>query len=93
MVRIPQLGYLQWRNREGAIAGGNTHRERNAEIQRLTRAFSQRYDRAIHERFVALGVDDFVWREGENTFLRMGNVPNPEVEPHCTLTLPPPRVA
>ncbi len=89
MVRVPQLGYVQWRNRGGSIQGGNTHQERNAEIQRLTRAFSQRYDRAIHERFLALGVDDFVWKEGESSFLRMGNVVNPTPEPHCTLTLPP----
>jgi O-antigen biosynthesis protein len=88
MARVPRLSYLQWRNREGAIARGNTHQARNQEIQRLTRAFSQRYDRAIHERFLALGVDDFVFAEGEDSFLRLQSVPNPGVEPHCTLLCP-----
>ena len=88
-ARVPRLGYIQWRNRDdGRITGGNTHQERNQEIQRLTRAFCQHYDAAIHRRFVELGVDDFVWKEGEDTFLRMMAVPNPAVEPHCTLLMP-----
>jgi hypothetical protein len=88
MARVPRLGYVQWRNPAGAIAAGNTHQERNKEIQRLTRAFAQRYDAAIHDRFLALGVDDFAWREGEDTFSRLFSVPNPAFEPHCTLLLP-----
>jgi glycosyl transferase family 2 len=85
MVRVPRLGYLQWRNPSGAIQHGNTHQERNQEIQRLTRAFSQRHDAAIHQRFVELGVDDFVWQAGEDSFARLSSVQNPSVEPHCTL--------
>ncbi|HEY3495287.1 MAG TPA: glycosyltransferase [Polyangiaceae bacterium] len=88
MARVPRLTYLQWRNRPGQIALGNTHQARNQEIQRLTRAFSQRYDAAIHERFLALGVDDFVWKGGEDSFSRMFGVAKPEVEPHCTLYVP-----
>jgi glycosyltransferase involved in cell wall biosynthesis len=88
MARVPNLGYIQWRNDGGAIAKGNTHQERNKEIQRLTRAFAQRYDAAIHQRFLDLGIDDFVWKEGENTYGRMRAVPSPAVESHCTLVLP-----
>lgn len=80
MARVPTLCYIQWRNE-----GGNTHRDRNQEIQRLVRSFSTWYDGAIHERFVELGVDDFVYQEGQMTFWRLNHVPNPEVEPHCTL--------
>jgi glycosyl transferase family 2 len=87
MARVPRLGYLQWRNPSGAIQRGNTHQERNQEIQRLTRAFSQRYDAAIHQRFLELGVDDFVWQAGEDTFARLSRIENPSVEPHCTLLL------
>jgi glycosyltransferase involved in cell wall biosynthesis len=87
MVRVPRLGYLQWRNPSGAIQQGNTHQERNQEIQRLTRAFSQRYDAAIHARLLELGVDDFVWRGGENSFARLFDVANPSIESHCTLLL------
>ena len=51
-------------------------------------AFAQRYDAAIHQRLLDLGVDDFVWKEGEDTFLRMQAVPSPAVEAHCSLILP-----
>ena len=57
MVHIQRLGYIQMISREG----GNTHRRRNAEIQRLVALFQQRYDAQIHARFEELGVDDFVW--------------------------------
>lgn len=86
MARLPKLGYLQWRNRGGPIGGGNTHKARNKEIHRLTRAFSQHYDAAIHARLLELGVDDFVWKDGESSYWRLWSVPNPEHESHCTLT-------
>jgi O-antigen biosynthesis protein len=88
MARVPKLGYLQWRNRGGAIEGGNTHKARNKEIQRLTRAFSEHYDGQIHARLLALGVDDFIWKEGASSYSRLSSVPNQEVESHCTLLLP-----
>jgi glycosyltransferase involved in cell wall biosynthesis len=87
MARVPRLGYLQWRNPSGAIQHGNTHQERNQEIQRLTRAFSQRYDAAIHARLLELGVDDYVWRAGEDSFTRLQEIAKPSVESHCTLLL------
>lgn len=90
MVRVPRLGYLQWRNPPGSIAKGNTHQERNKEIQRLTRAFSQRYEPAIHARFVELGVDDYVHHDLEDSFERARSLPKPEVEQHCTLFFEPP---
>jgi hypothetical protein len=80
MARIPRLCYVQFRNVEG-----NTHLERNQEIQRLVRCLAQWYDRPIHERLLQLGVDDFVWKEGEDTFCRLHAVPNPEQESHCTI--------
>lgn len=82
MCRIPHMCYIQYRNE-----GGNTHRERNQEIQRLVRYFSQWYDKAIHERFEELGVDDFVWEEGKSSVSRLSSVPNQSVESHCTITV------
>jgi hypothetical protein len=37
----------------------------------------------IHNRFLELGCEDFIWNEtnGYSDF----NIPNPEVEPHVTL--------
>lgn len=80
MVRVPAFCYIQFRNKEG-----NTHMVRNKEIQRLVRHFSQWYDKQIHERFLELGVDDFLYQEGEPSFWRSGKVGIPDVEPHCTL--------
>ncbi len=80
MARVPRLCYLQYRN-----AAGNTHRDRNQEIQRLVRFLSGWYDAAIHRRLCELGVDDFVWKRGENSFARLQQVPNPDPEPHCTI--------
>ena len=80
MIRVPRLGYIQYMN-----ATGNVQRQRNQEIQRLVRMFRQAYDRKIHERFLELGVDDFVW-DDENGRSDL-EVENPEIESHCTLTV------
>lgn len=79
MLRIPHMCYLQYRN-DGV---GNTHRERNQEIQRLVRYFSQYYDEQIHARLVELGVDDFIYEQGRS-FMNLHN-PNPPEESHCTI--------
>ena len=80
MARVPKLCYIQYAD------GGSTNRVRNKEIQRLVRSFSEWYDSAIHRRFVELDVDDFVWQYNASSFSRLETVPNPKVEPHCTLT-------
>ncbi len=83
MCRVPVMCYVQYRN----FGVGNTHQSRNREIQRLVRSFSQWYDKRIHERFLELGVDDFVWKDGEDTFCRMGHIPNQPEESHCTVLM------
>jgi glycosyltransferase involved in cell wall biosynthesis len=81
MCRVPEMCYVQYRN----FGVGNTHQSRNPEIQRLVRNFSQFYDKRIHERFLELGVDDFVWQEGKNTFWEMQQIINQPIESHCTI--------
>jgi glycosyltransferase involved in cell wall biosynthesis len=78
MVHIPRLGYLQYWD------GGNTQRVRNKDIQRHVRYFRWKYDRRIHDRFVALGIDDYVWDEAGG-FSNLER-PNPEVVPVASLT-------
>jgi len=78
MILIPKLCYIQYYN-----SIGNTQRQRNQEIQRLTRYFQQGYDQAIHGRFLALGVNDYVWNEAGN--YTDWNIPNPSEEQHCSL--------
>jgi hypothetical protein len=59
-VHIRNFGYIQYHNN---ASSGNTHKARNAEIQRLVRYFRNAYNERIHQRLVELGVDDFVWQE------------------------------
>jgi glycosyltransferase involved in cell wall biosynthesis len=59
MVHIQRFGYIQYFNNSSS---GNTQWQRNTEIQRLVKYFRARYEAQIHERFVELGVDDFIWR-------------------------------
>jgi glycosyltransferase involved in cell wall biosynthesis len=79
MARIPKLGYIQY------IEGGNnTQRVRNADIQRHVRYLRGVYDWHIHERFLELGLNDFVWNEEGYSDL---SVPNPEEEPIASITV------
>ena len=82
MALIPKMCYIQYRNSTGNTSVGEG--SRNKDIQRLVRYFSDWYDTRIHERFIELGVDDFVWKEGENTFRKL-NMPNSKIESHCTI--------
>lgn len=84
MCRVPYLCYIQYR--QGWDSGGNTHRIRNRDIQRLVRYFSTWYDKQIHERFVELEINDFVWKKDENTFMKLGMIPNQIPEQHVTIT-------
>jgi len=84
MVRIPKLCYIQHRGEEGV---SNTHKIRNKEIQRLVRSFSDWYDKDIHDRLVELGIDDYIYKEGESTFWKLGVTPSPDVEQHCTIIM------
>jgi glycosyltransferase involved in cell wall biosynthesis len=82
MVRIPKLCYIQHR---GDAKVSNTHKVRSKEIQRLVRSFSDWYDREIHDRFTELGVDDYMYKKGENSFWKLNTAKNPTVEQHCTI--------
>ena len=79
MVHIQRFGYIQYLQRDG----GNTQRVRNKEIQRLVTLFRNRYHGEIHERFLELGVDDFIWRSGGLAW----DAPNPLITPVANLTL------
>lgn len=83
MVHIRRFGYVQHLDAAGA---GNAHRRRNAEIQRLTRLFMLAYNDRIHRRFLELGVDDFLWRDGGRLDW---DAPNPPVVPIANLVFPP----
>jgi len=80
MVHIPRLGYIQYMD-----GGVNTQRLRNKDIQRHVRYLQCRYDRAIHKRFLELGVDDYVWNEelGRADFSRA----NPEKVQVASITV------
>lgn len=77
MVRIPKLCYLQFQD------GTNTQTVRNSDIQRHVRYLAWKYDRRIHDRFIELGVDDWVWSETEQRSDL--SVPNPLIEPFASI--------
>ena len=76
MVRVPKLGYLQY-------IGNTVQQVRNRDIHRHVRSIRVHYDRAIHERLLELGCEDFIWDEkgGCSDY----NISNPKVESHATL--------
>lgn len=76
MVRIPRLCYLQFQD------GTNTQVARNRDIQRHVRYLTWKYDRRIHDRFLELGVDDWVWNETRQCSDLQ--VPNPLIEPFAS---------
>ncbi|HEU0113231.1 MAG TPA: hypothetical protein VFQ80_01060 [Thermomicrobiales bacterium] len=60
MVDIQRVGSIQ----VGNTAGGGAQRQRIKKIQRWMRGFMRTANEQIHEQFVDLGVDDFLWRNG-----------------------------
>ncbi len=77
MIRIPELCYIQY-------IGDSAQHARNKDIQRHVKSIREHYDKMIHERFLELGCEDFIWdqKNGCSNF----DIPNPEVESHVTLT-------
>jgi glycosyltransferase involved in cell wall biosynthesis len=79
MIHVPKLCYIQYMN----AGGNNTQEPRRAEIQRAVRYIASYYDKKIHERFLELGHDDFVWREEwQRSDL---SIPNTENTPDAAL--------
>lgn len=79
MIQVPRLCYLQYMN----SGGNNTQEPRRPEIQRAVRYITSYYDKRIHDRFVELGFDDFVWNED----LQRSDMstPNPDDTPNAAL--------
>jgi GT2 family glycosyltransferase len=73
MVHVQRFGYVQYLS----TSSENTQRRRNREIQRLVAYFVQRYEDEIHQRFVELGVDDFIRRDGRCDW----SIANPDPTP------------
>lgn len=76
MIHIRRLGYIQWHDVSG---GSNAQRRANPEIQRLVRLFRNHYHADIHQRLLDLGVDDFLWREGDLDWDTLDPQPAPAV--------------
>jgi hypothetical protein len=71
MTHVKHFGYIQYHH------GNNTQTVRNAEIQRLVKLIWLAYEEDIHNRFIELGVDDFIWNDG----MLMWEMENPENTP------------
>jgi glycosyltransferase involved in cell wall biosynthesis len=71
MIHIKTFGYIQYHH------DSNAQILRNAQIQNLVGLIHQVYEGDIHQRFLDLGVDDFMWRDGMLDW----NIENPEETP------------
>ena len=81
MVHVQRFGYIQYHH----TSGSNAHRVRNKEIQRLVAKFAERYEPEIHQRFLDLGVDDFIHRNGRCDW----SISNPDTVPIANYVLGP----
>lgn len=73
MLKIPQLGYIQYYQKSGIK---NTQDYRRKEIQRHVRYIRNKYEEQIHARFKEFGIDDYIYEYGIANF----NKPNPTIE-------------
>jgi hypothetical protein len=76
MIRVPRLCYLQY-------IGNTAQQERCRDILRHVRSIREHYDRAIHERFLELGCEDFAWDDQRGCF--DDQRPNPQKEEFAAL--------
>ena len=79
MVHVQRFSYIQYHH----MTGSNAHRVRNKEIQRLVAMFAERYEPEIHQRFLDLGVDDFLYVNGRRDW----SVENPAETPIANYVL------
>jgi hypothetical protein len=70
LVHVQRFTYLQHHH----AGASNSHKVRNAEIQRLVALLAQRFEPQIHARLAELGVPDFIWHQGALDWSR----PRPE---------------
>ena len=76
VVRVPRLCYIQY-------ISNSAQEKRNKDIHRHVSSIRVHYDNMIHDRFLELGCEDFVWDEEKGCSDL--NLPNPKVESHATL--------
>lgn len=79
MVHVKKLGYIQYFAKSPQ---GNTQLARNGDIQRHVRYLRQHYDQRIHDRFLELGCDDYIW--DEHTRASDLRKSNPDDVPHVS---------
>lgn len=77
IAKINVFTYIQYfeRNHE------NTQFSKNADIQKITYAVSEIFNEKIHEKFLELGIDDYVWSSDLN-------VASPEKEQYVNIIIP-----
>lgn len=79
ILKIDTLTYFQYFDKNS----NNTQFTRNAEIQRIVNYTANHYNNQIHDRFLQLNIDDFIWNNGEPNFW----IENPEIEPYVNMVI------
>jgi len=62
-LKIPRLGYLQFFDRQFS----NSQYRGNRVLQKNIEFLLRRHDNAIHQRFLELGIEDFLWNEEKSS--------------------------
>jgi len=85
-LHIPKLCYIQhfYNSGNGVL---NTQDIRRSEIQRLVRHISRFYDKAIHDRIIQLGYEDWIWINDHSDHRFIPTPINTNVVPKFNLTM------
>lgn len=85
-LHIPKMCYLQYYRNPGESVI-NTQDIRRSEIQRLVRHIAHFYDKAIHDRILELGYEDWVWQGEYSNFYLIENPQNLNTVVRFNLTM------
>lgn len=80
VAKINVFTYIQYFERDGS----NAQFSRNSEIHRLGPQILNYYNDAIHSRLLELGIDDYIWENGELNF----NLEKPMIEEYANIIIP-----
>lgn len=88
VAKIDVFTYIQYFERNST----NTQFVRNTDIQNLVAKIANKYNKEIHDKFIELGIDDYIWVSnnpptGPNTIYDL-NIRNSEIEQYSNIIIP-----
>lgn len=80
IAKIEEFTYIQYFERNSS----NTQFIKNHDIQKLVELTANYYNNKIHNRFIELEIDDYVWIDSNNFDL---SLPNPKIEEFANIII------